>query len=48
MVDALETCEVDHNKVLIKSAMKSLLNKMLLSFLDDSKPNRESFEDAIF
>lgn len=35
IVDALETCNVDHNKTLIKGALRSALDNLLPFILED-------------
>lgn len=47
VVDALETCDVDHNKTFIKAALRNALNRQLVSILDDFLRTRESFENAL-
>lgn len=47
VVDALETSDVEHHKNFIKAALRSALNRLLVSTLDDSSCIKESFEDAI-
>lgn len=48
VVDALEICDVNHNKVFIKLAMKGTLNDLLVSILDEPLSVRKPFENAIF
>lgn len=47
VLDALETCDVDKNEAFIKSALKSALNGLLVSILDDATDIRDSFENTI-
>lgn len=47
VLKAPETCDADHNNVLIKGALRSVLTGLSVSILDDSLGIRESFEDSI-
>lgn len=47
VVDALQTCDVDHYQAFIKAALQSALSRLLVSMLDDSSVIRESFKIAI-
>lgn len=47
VVDALKTCDLDHSKVNIKGALRSDLNGLLVSILDDLSGIREFFDDVI-
>lgn len=47
VINALETCDVDHNKAFVKGALRSALKSLLLSIMEDSSGIRESFEEAI-
>lgn len=45
--DALETRDVNHNKTFIKAALRSVVNGLLVSILDNSAGTKKSFGDAI-
>lgn len=47
VIDALETCEVDHNKAFVKEALHGALNSLVMSILEDEFGIRESFEFAV-
>lgn len=47
VVDALEACDINYNKTFIENALRSVLNELALSFLNDSLLVRESFLHAI-
>lgn len=47
VIYALETCDVDHNKAFIEGALRSALNSLLLSILENKCGIRELFESAI-
>lgn len=47
VIDALETCDVDHNETFIKEALCSALNSLLPSILEDDSGIRELFKSAI-
>lgn len=42
VIDALETCDIDHNKAFIKAAMRSALKELLVSILDAWSSFKES------
>lgn len=45
-VDALENCDVDHDRVFIKDTLRSALNGLLVSTIAESSGVETSFEDA--
>lgn len=47
VIDALETCKVDHNKAFIKGALRNAPNSLLISILKNESGIRESSEFAI-
>lgn len=44
VIDTLKTCDVDHNKALTEGELRSALNSLPLSILEDESGIRESFE----
>lgn len=47
-IKALNTCDVDYNKALIKGALRSSLNALLLSILENESEIRDSLELTVF
>lgn len=47
VIDALETCDVEHSKAFIKAVLKRAFNGLLASVQDDSSGIKESFEYVI-
>lgn len=47
VINALETCDINHNEVCIKSALKSAPNGLLISVMDSPLEIRKSFKVAV-
>lgn len=47
VIDALETCTVEHIKAFIKSALRTALNESFISIIDNSTKTQESFNVAV-
>lgn len=47
VIEALEPCDVNHNKAFVKRALLSALSSLLTSILKDEYGIKESFESAI-
>lgn len=48
VVNALEACDMDQNYAFLRGTLRSVLNRLLIFFLDNWSGVRGSFKDKIF